>query len=103
MIFITEWKLQASMWYSVIQFCIREYDYSTGHCLTLVEFYGKGGRKQAKKRKFHKEILHWKKLNDVPIDTDAAYQVKISELFSQFGRLGCYCGHSYGLAKYYII
>jgi hypothetical protein len=31
-----------------------------------------------KKRRFHKEILHLKKLNDMLIDTDAAYQVKIS-------------------------
>jgi len=30
---------------------LRDYDYSIGHCLTVVEFYGKVGRKQAKKKK----------------------------------------------------
>lgn len=81
---------------------LREYDYSTGHCLTFVEFCGKVGGKKAKER-FHKAILQLKKLNDMPIGIDATYQVKISEIFREFGRLGCYCGRSYGLAKYYII
>ena len=70
--------------------------------VTVVEFYGTVGREQAKKR-CHKEILRLKKVNNMPIDTDATHQVKISEHFREFGRLGCYCVHSYGLTNYYII
>jgi hypothetical protein len=39
----------------------------------------------------------------MPIETDEEYQVNISEIFREFGRLGCYCEHSYGLAQYYTI
>jgi hypothetical protein len=42
-----------------------------------VELYGNDGSKQAKERRFHKEILCLKKLYDMPIDTDEANQVKI--------------------------